>query len=79
MTIEQFQNVFRAEPFKPFRLHLADGRSLDVEHPEFVARTPGGRTLIVTSPDESFEVIDLLLVTSLEVPNGRKHKQKRTR
>jgi hypothetical protein len=67
-----------ARPFQPFRIHMADGRSLDVMHPEFLAHTASGRTIMVAAPDDSFEVIDLLLVTSLEpLSDGtrrRRHK-----
>ena len=41
-----------------------------MSHPEFLAHTPTGRTITIARPDESFEVIDLLLVTSLEPING---------
>ena len=71
MTADHLTQMMRAQPFRPFRIHLADGRSLDVSHPDFVARSPGGRTAIVYKADETFEVIDLLLVASLEVLNGR--------
>lgn len=71
MRTEDLRNLHRAQPFSPFRIHLADGRSFDVEHPEFLAQTASGRTVIVTLPDDSFEVIDVLLITSLKVGNGR--------
>ena len=71
MTIESLERLYRAQPFRPFTVHLADGREVAVEHPGFLARTPGGRTIIVTQADESFEVIDRLLVTSLSVRNGQ--------
>lgn len=71
MTVEQLQGVQQAKPFRPYRIHMADGRSLDVFHPDFVARSPAGRGAIVYKPDETFEVIDLLLVASLEVLNGQ--------
>ena len=71
MTIEQLRAMHFTRPFQPFRIHLADGRQVDVEHPEFLAHTPSGRTIMVAKPDETFEVIDLLLVTSLERINGR--------
>ena len=71
MTIEQLRQMHQARPFRPFRVHMADGRHLDVEHPEFLAHSPGGRTIMIAKPDESFEVLDLLLVTSLESINGR--------
>jgi hypothetical protein len=70
MTIEQFRNVHQAKPFQPFTLHLANGRHFHVPHPEFLAHSPSGRTAILYHPDESFSIIDLLLVTELEVHPG---------
>jgi len=72
MAIEQVRKLHQARPFQPFRMHLADSRSLDVVHPELLAISEPGRTVIVVTGDESlYEVVDLLLVTSLEVLNGR--------
>jgi len=71
MTTEQFTAVIRAMPFRPFRIHLADGRNLTVEHPDFIMRSPSGRSAILYKPDDTFEVIDLLLVAMLEVLNGQ--------
>lgn len=71
MTIEQLQQMHQALPFQPFRVHLADGRRLDVHHPEFLAQSPTGRTMSIGKPNGAFEVVDLLLVTSLEVLNGK--------
>lgn len=71
MTIEQVRSMHAARPFRPFRIHMADGRSVDVQHPEFLAQSPTGRTIMVAKADETFEIIDLLLVTSLEPINGQ--------
>jgi hypothetical protein len=46
---------------------MGDGRSLRVDHPEFLSRSQSGRTIVVHQPDESFRVLDMLLVTELEV------------
>ncbi len=67
MTIEQLRRLYQTRPFQPFTIHLADGRQIPVLHNEFLALSPSGRTLIVYQPDESFEIVDLLLVTSLKV------------
>lgn len=67
MTIEQLRAVHQATPFRPFTVHLADGRHLEVPHRDFLSHTPGGRTLIVYHGDESFSITDLLLVTELKV------------
>lgn len=79
MTIEQLLSFQNATPFHPYRIHLADGRSLEVRHRDFLARSPGGRTAIVYKPNDMFEVIDWLLVTSLETLNGHTGSKKRTR
>jgi hypothetical protein len=76
MTIEQLRRLYEAEPFRPFLIHLADGRMITVRHREFLATSPSGRTIIVYQPDDSFNIIDLLLVTSLEVKNGRRLKSR---
>lgn len=67
MTIEQFKNVLHADPFHPFTIHMGDGRVFLVKHRDFVSRSPSGRTVVVHSDDDSFSVLDLLLVTELEV------------
>ena len=72
MTIEKLRELHRAQPFRPFIIHLADGRSVMVRHPELLAASPTGRTVVVIEPDDSMHMIDLLLVTDLEVKaNGR--------
>lgn len=81
MTIEQLQNVHRAEPFKPFTLHLADGKNIHVPHREFLSHSPSGRTVIVFGDRERFDILDVLMITRIEVPdrtagskrNGKKH------
>jgi hypothetical protein len=66
MTIEQLEKHHQARPFQPFDLCLADGRTLAVKHPEFLARTPNGRTVAIGLDDGTLEVVDLLLVVSLK-------------
>lgn len=70
MTFDQLRQVHQARPFRPFSLHLVDGQSVAVRHPEFLAQSPSGRTVIVYGRDDAFDVIDLRLVTRLEVGNG---------
>ena len=71
MTIQEFRNLHQAAPFHPFTLHLADGRKIPVQHVEFAIIAPSGRTVLVYQPDDSYDVIDLMLVTSLRV-NGKR-------
>ncbi|MBA2432291.1 MAG: hypothetical protein H0V56_09260 [Chthoniobacterales bacterium] len=66
MTGEQIRNLYRATPFEPFRVHMANGRSVDIPHPDFMHLSPTGRRLIVDRDDDNFEIVDVLLVTSVE-------------
>lgn len=66
MTIEQLRSAYNAQPFRPFVMHLADGRQVAVHHPEFLAAAPSGRTVMVYQPDDTSNVIDLLRVADLE-------------
>lgn len=78
MTTEGLRAYHLARPFRPFTLHLADGRSFRVEHPEFLAVTGGGRTIIVTFPrSERVEMIDLLMVTSISTGEGKGRNRRR--
>ena len=77
MTIEQLREAYRARPFQPFSICLADGREIPVEHPEFLMVTPRAtRTFVVATSGDTYKVIDLLLVTSLDFEN-RKPRRKR--
>ena len=73
MTTEQFRSTLHLQPFKPFTIRMADGRAFEVPHPDFVAQSPSGRTVVVFQPDDSYSLLDLLLMTELEVhtSNGR--------
>jgi hypothetical protein len=67
MTIERLRDFYNARPFRPFVMHLADGRNVAVHHSEYLAAAPSGRTVIVYQPDDTLNVVDLLLVTDLEI------------
>ncbi len=77
MTIEQLRAAYNADPFQPFVIHLADGREVAVRHREFIMPAPSGRTLIVFQPDDTWNVIDLLLVTDLEFKSRGDAKRRR--
>ena len=77
MNIDQFREVLHAALFQPFTIHVADGRSLPVPHPDFIAIMPYGKTIIVVSPKErksSFAIVDVPLITQLEVEGAGKSR-----
>jgi hypothetical protein len=68
MTINQLRKVHRAQPFQAFTLHVADGRSFQVPHPEWMWMSPvSPRIAVVADGTGSFDLVDLLLVTSIEL------------
>ena len=71
MTIEAIRRQFFARPFVPFVIHLAGGRNLRVAHPELFAGEPKGRTTKIYRTDGGSHIIDLLLVTDLELDPPR--------
>ena len=76
MTIEQLRKMHQAKPFEAFDIHLADGRCLRVSHPELLAVFPPGRTIMVVQGEGDFQIVDLLLVTSLEVHGNGARRSK---
>jgi len=78
MKIEEIRKLLHAQPFRAFTIHVADGGRISVKHEDFVALAPTGREMIVYQPDGDYQVVDVLLVTRLQVltKNGanRKHK-----
>ncbi len=81
MTVSEIRRFYSAAPFEPFRIHMAGGRSVDVPHPEFMLLSRNGRRLIVDLPQDTWEVIDVSHVTSLETlaKNGTRSRKRRKR
>ncbi len=78
MTIQQLRAAHRATPFRPFTVHMADGRSFHVPHPDFLSASPSGRTIIIYREDEEFGILDLALMTEIETgPASNAHAQPR--
>ncbi len=72
MTTEQLRKAYQERPFMPFDICLADGQRIPVTHPEFLYMVPGPvRTFVIGSPDGTYRIVDLLLVTSLEFKDGQ--------
>jgi hypothetical protein len=78
MTTEALSKLHQARPFQRFVLRLGDGQALPVDHPEMLAYAPKSRTATVYRSDGSFEIVDLLLVTGLEVLRNGSAGRRRT-
>jgi hypothetical protein len=82
LDIAGVREALHKQPFEPFAIRLADGRSLPVPHRDFVALTP--RRVIVAAEDDSWSVVEPLLIVSLDYTaakkgaNGAQRRKKRS-
>lgn len=67
MHVDELRKLMHVAPFQPFIIQLADGRQFRVHHLDYIATSPTGRSAVLYEDDGGFEIIDLLLVASLEV------------
>ncbi len=66
MRIEELKKAKDVRPFRPFLIRMADGREIEVRHPDAVSwGGEKGRIVSYISPADDWEVIDIALVTSL--------------
>lgn len=74
MKIEELRTLHQARPFRPFAIHTADGREYPIPHSEFLAYDPEGATILALRTNHTFSILDLALITELEIlpANGKK-------
>lgn len=68
MDLAGLREALLQRPFEPFSIRLADGRSLEVRHPELLA--VGKRRAILIQDDDSCLWLEPLLVVSIDWPSG---------
>jgi hypothetical protein len=66
MKARDFEATLRHTPFRRFTIH-ADGRSVDVDHPEQVLLTADKSTVVVALPDAGIQIFDMDLISSLSL------------
>jgi hypothetical protein len=67
MRHEQIRQLLTAQPFRPFTIFLPEGRIVEVFHHDFALLSPDGRTLVVSDRDGVMNIIDVMLITSVEI------------
>jgi len=64
----------KAEPFRPFRIHMASGKTLDVRHPETV-RVGRTNLLVLSFVSDQPEVFDEWQSVSLMLMESISHSE----
>jgi hypothetical protein len=81
MTAEQIREHLRKQPFQPFRIHMSDGSSYEVPHPEFAWVTR--REVMIGVPATSSVIpegavyCDPLHITRIELLPETKSRRRR--
>jgi hypothetical protein len=75
MTSDQIQHALHTQPFRPFRLKLADHRELPESNPDTILHAPGARTCAVGQDNGTVEIVDLSLVVGIEIPPPARRRQ----
>ncbi len=70
-TREQVRTMKTVQPFQPFLVKLADGRTFEVAYPELVACSKNGREMTIFD-DDGMHLVEMLLVIELmpKSPSG---------
>jgi hypothetical protein len=69
MRSEEVRAALRAQPFRPFVIHLPEGRTVKVAHHDFALLAPNGRSIDVyevNNNKQKLNLIDVMLISSLE-------------
>lgn len=67
MTSQELRAALQGRPFRPFKIHMADGRAFEVRHPDFLIVAPNHRTAFVYSLDgRDLSIVDVMLMTEIE-------------
>ena len=64
----RIRELLQAVPFRPFIIHMANGREYRVDHPEFVLASSSNQSVIVVEDPENERIHTLfaLLIASVE-------------
>lgn len=81
ITFQRIASYVGAEPFRPFRISLASGRSFEIRHPEMVQVGRSTMTIFSFPSDEAGESkerqieVSLLLTESVEPLDAKAQTQ----
>lgn len=65
MSRKDFSILLDATPFRPFRIYLTDGKTIEIDHPEFVTLFPTSFQLATPNPSEGLRAVDDVIYVSL--------------
>ena len=70
MLGDEIQKLLHAQPFRAFRVHVSDGRALEVPHPDFALLTRDHEMLVIDTEDDGLEMVNVDQIARFSI--GRK-------
>ncbi len=68
MNTDAIRDLLKRQPFRPFVVHLSNGETYEVRHPEFVILLKS--TIVIGYPDsDRIGIVSLLHINSMEYPD----------
>jgi hypothetical protein len=78
MTANEFRDMLRAQPFRPFLVKTTDGDTHRVEHPDYALVSPSKTEVVIYDRDGHFRHVAMNHIVSLEPHrNGSRKPGKR--
>jgi len=77
MTVDELREVHQARPFSPFTLELVDGQKIRIRHPELLMFSKTRRAIAVASDTGGFKIIDVFLIQSIDLGDGKAVRKSR--
>ncbi|MBX9680645.1 MAG: hypothetical protein K2X38_17970 [Gemmataceae bacterium] len=72
LTSQRVLDYVKAEPFRPFRIHMASGREFDIRHPEMI-KVLQSYLLVFKSSEGNPEIPDECETASLMLTESINH------
>ena len=76
MNANELKELYDAQPFEPFEIVLPNGSTVPVEHPKFMAFSPGYKTIHVYPMAGDARHIDVKMIVEVrQVLQNRRSKK----
>ena len=53
MTLQDLRNLWATQPFRPLTIHMVDGKSMAVPHPDHLFFVPNSDMIFVVGPENA--------------------------
>ncbi|HYC72604.1 MAG TPA: hypothetical protein VEB66_15450 [Opitutaceae bacterium] len=66
MTLDGIKELLHGS--LPFKLRMVSGRIIEIPHPDFVALSPSGTSIVYVHENDRMEIIRINQIESFELP-----------